>query len=48
MKENESVQMARKGLSLKKMDEKKAVGAFLILKHVILVIIVYVESGKLN
>ena len=48
MRENESVRMVRKGPSLKKTDEKKVVGAFLILKHAILVIIVYVESGKLN
>jgi hypothetical protein len=48
MIENESVQMVRKRLSLKKMGEKKDVAAFLIQKHVILQIIVYVESDKMN
>ena len=40
--------MVRKRLSLKKMDEKKDVGVFLIQKHVILQIIVYAESDKMN
>ena len=48
MIENESVQMVRKRLSLKEMDEKEDAGVFLIQKHVILQIIVYAESDKMN
>lgn len=48
MIENESVQMVRKRLSLKKMDEKEDAGVILIQKHVILQIIVYAESDKMN
>ena len=48
MIENELVQMVRKRLSLKKTDEKEDVGVFLILKHVILQIVAYAESGKMN
>jgi hypothetical protein len=47
-REDELVQMVRKLLISKKMDERKAVAVILTLKQGIQIIIVYAESDKLN